>query len=101
MLQILNLNILTLDAIYHFIPYYWIIFLIVIFEGLLGGATYVNVYYALSTETTGIIREYSMSMTSVSDSIGISIAALVGLKLGPFLKLLNNDRLTLRKCGAQ
>ena len=98
MLQILNLNVLTLNAIYHFIPYYWIVFLIVIFEGLLGGATYVNVYYALSTETTGIVREYSMSMTSVSDSIGISLAALVGLKLGPFLKLLNRERIARGNC---
>lgn len=98
LLQILNLNVLTLQAIYHYIPYYWIVFLIVIFEGLLGGATYVNVYYALSTETSGIVREYSMSMTSVSDSIGISLAALVGLKLGPFLKLLNADRIASGNC---
>jgi battenin len=98
LLQILNLNVLTLQAIYHFIPYYWIVFLIVIFEGLLGGATYVNVYYALSTETTGIVREYSMSMTSVSDSIGISLAAAVGLGLGPFLKLLNRDRIAAGNC---
>jgi len=99
LLQILNLNILTLQAIYHFIPYFWIVFLIVVFEGLLGGATYVNVYYALSTETTGVVREYSMSMTSVSDSIGISLAALVGLKLGPFLKLLNRDRIASGNCS--
>ena len=98
LLQILNLNVLTLHAIYHYIPYYWIVFLVIIFEGLLGGATYVNVYYALSTETTGVVREYSMSMTSVSDSIGISLAALVGLKLGPFLKLLNRDRISAGNC---
>lgn len=96
--QILNLNVLTLQAIYQFIPYYWIVFLIVIFEGLLGGATYVNVYYALSTETSGTVREYSMSMTSVSDSIGISLAALVGLKLGPFLKTLNQARIAAGNC---
>lgn len=98
LLQILNLNVLTLQAIYHFIPYYWIVFLIVIFEGLLGGATYVNVYYALSTETSGIVREYSMSMTSVSDSIGISFAALVGLALGPFLKSYNAARIASGNC---
>lgn len=98
LLQILNLNVLTLQAIYNFIPYYWIVFLITIFEGLLGGATYVNVYYALSTETSGIVREYSMSMTSVSDSIGISLSALVGLKLGPFLKSLNVARIVSRNC---
>lgn len=88
--QILNLNLLILQALFHYMgKHYWIAFCIVIFEGFLGGATYVNVFYAISTETSGVTREFSMTATSVSDSVGIAGAALLGLWVGPLLKKIN------------
>lgn len=88
--QIINLNLLICQAAFHYMgKHYWIAFCIVIFEGLLGGATYVNVFYAITTENSGKVREFSMAMASISDSIGISLSALMGLWVGPLLKKIN------------
>jgi battenin len=40
--QILNLIILFTQVLYGYIPYIWIIFIIIYFEGLIGGASYVK-----------------------------------------------------------
>ncbi len=40
--QILNLIILLTQVLYGYIPYIWIIFIIIYFEGLIGGASYVK-----------------------------------------------------------
>jgi battenin len=42
----------TLEVIYLFVPSIWIIFAAVLWEGLLGGAAYVNTYYRMSTEVS-------------------------------------------------
>ncbi|XP_067209139.1 battenin-like [Linepithema humile] len=41
-LQFINVIILLFEAIYYYIPYIWIVFIIVLWEGLLGGGAYVN-----------------------------------------------------------
>jgi len=43
-----NLALLVLQIYYHFIGNIWIIFAIILFEGLLGGAAYVNSFYQIS-----------------------------------------------------
>ena len=44
LLQCLNLVLLTMQSLFDFIPNVWIIFLIIFWEGLLGGAVYVNTF---------------------------------------------------------
>ena len=46
----MNLAILICEAYFHFLPSVWIMFIIVLYEGLLGGACYVNAFYRISQE---------------------------------------------------
>lgn len=52
LLQFVNLALFVLQIYYHFITNIWIIFVIILFEGLLGGAAYVNSFYQISIKVT-------------------------------------------------
>ena len=41
---------LVCEAYFHFLPTVWIMFVIILYEGLLGGACYVNAFYRISKE---------------------------------------------------
>jgi battenin len=74
-LQIANLVILTLHAIFDFLPNVYIVMIIIFWEGLLGGLVYVSTFAEISDNVRHEDREFSLSATSMSDSGGISIAA--------------------------
>ncbi|KAJ6440680.1 glucan 1,3-beta-glucosidase [Purpureocillium lavendulum] len=78
-LQIGNLVLLTLHALYYFIPSVYIVFVIIFWEGLLGGAVYVNCFAEIMENVPAEEREFSLSATTVSDSAGICIAGLVSI----------------------
>ena len=78
-LQLLNFAILTAHAMYPFFPNVWFIFAIVFWEGLLGGLVYVSTYAAVQAEVPEDEREFSLGAVAVSDSIGISLAGLLGV----------------------
>lgn len=78
-LQIINLTILTLHALFNFIPNVYIVFAIMVWEGLLGGAVYVNTFAEISDTVPLEDREFSLGATSVSDSGGICIAGFLGM----------------------
>ena len=59
----------------------WIVFAIVFWEGLLGGAVYVNTFAEIMEKVPDGEREFSLGATSVSDSGGICIASFVGMAL--------------------
>ena len=48
--QMINFVLLFCEAIYLFIPSFWITFCIILYEGMLGGGVYVNGFYAISKE---------------------------------------------------
>jgi battenin len=81
LLQCLNLLILLVHAIYYFIPSVWIVFAIIFWEGLLGGAVYVNTFAEIMETVPRDEREFSLGATSVSDSAGICIASLIGMAI--------------------
>ena len=54
LLQIMTFLLLFYEAIYTFIPSFWITFFIVFGEGLLGGGTYANAFYQLSSSVSEI-----------------------------------------------
>jgi battenin len=85
LLQILNLALLILHSLYFFIPSVWIIFIVVFWEGLLGGAVYVNTFAEIMERVPEGEREFSLGATSVSDSGGICIAGVIGMALEPRL----------------
>ncbi|KAE8149343.1 protein btn1 [Aspergillus avenaceus] len=78
-LQVLNLVILTLHALFDFIPSIYLIFLIIFWEGLLGGLVYVNTFAEIGDRVAKEDREFSLGATTVSDSGGICIAGFIGM----------------------
>lgn len=80
-LQVGNLVLLTLHAILFFIPSVYIVFVIIFWEGLLGGAVYVNCFAEIMENVPVEDREFSLGATSVSDSGGICIAGFIGIMM--------------------
>lgn len=78
-LQVGNLVLLTLHALLNFIPSVFLVFLVVFWEGLLGGAVYVNAFAEIIENVPTAEREFSLSATSVADSAGICIAGFIGM----------------------
>lgn len=78
-LQGLNVIFFGFEAIYMFTPSFWIIIAMIVFEGLLGGGAYVNTFYRMSKEIPATRREFSMSVVTLSDSIGIAAAGFLAM----------------------
>ncbi|XP_062309260.1 battenin isoform X2 [Osmerus eperlanus] len=76
LLQCVNAVLLGLAVYYEFLPSGWLVFGIVLYEGLLGGAAYVNTFYFISKETGDRQREFAMAAASVGDSMGIALSAV-------------------------
>ncbi|KAK0382983.1 hypothetical protein NLU13_8899 [Sarocladium strictum] len=85
LLQLGNLVLLTLHAMLYFLPSVYVVFLIIFWEGLLGGAVYVNCFADIMEKVPAEDREFSLGATSVSDSAGICLAGIVGIVLEPRL----------------
>ncbi|KAI5920898.1 BTN1 protein [Camillea tinctor] len=79
LLQVGNLVFLTLHAMFDFIPSVYVVFLVVFWEGLLGGAVYVNTFAEIMENIPASEREFSLGATTVSDSGGICIAGFIGM----------------------
>ncbi|KAJ5618425.1 hypothetical protein N7528_007068 [Penicillium herquei] len=84
-LQVLNLVLLSLHSMFNFIPNVYIVFLVIFWEGLLGGLVYVNTFAEISDRVPEDEREFSLGATTVSDSAGICIAGFVSMTLEVFL----------------
>jgi battenin len=84
-LQIVNLILLILQSLYDWIPNVWLVLGVIFWEGLLGGAVYVNTFAEIMECIPGREREFSLGATSVSDSGGICVAGFVGMGLEVFL----------------
>ncbi|KAL4754691.1 hypothetical protein BDW72DRAFT_200649 [Aspergillus terricola var. indicus] len=78
-LQIVNLILLTLHSLFNFIPNVYLVFIVVFWEGLLGGLVYVNTFAEIGDRVPREDREFSLSATTVSDSGGICIAGFLGM----------------------
>ncbi|XP_041348415.1 battenin-like isoform X3 [Gigantopelta aegis] len=78
-LQLANLVVLLTQVYFRYIPNIWIIFAIILFEGLLGGAAYVNTFYRMSQEIPSEHREFSLGVATLGDSIGIAAAGAVAI----------------------
>ncbi|CAI2299395.1 unnamed protein product [Caenorhabditis sp. 36 PRJEB53466] len=78
-LQILNASLFTFAAIFTFLPHIFIAFCVILFEGFLGGASYVNTFRAVHREIPCENREFSMGVVSISDTIGIVFAGFLAM----------------------
>lgn len=79
LLQGINVIFFTFEAVYMFTPSIWVIFVLIFYEGLLGGGAYVNTFYRMSQEISATRREYSMSVVALSDSLGIAAAGFLAM----------------------
>ncbi|MFH4980461.1 hypothetical protein AB6A40_007170 [Gnathostoma spinigerum] len=79
--QTCNVFVFLFESLYHFIPQIWILFLLILFEGLFGGASYVNTFRHIHDASPPDIREYAMSISSLGDTIGICIAGFASIPL--------------------
>ncbi|CDK24566.1 unnamed protein product [Kuraishia capsulata CBS 1993] len=84
-LQAVNLAVCILQSIYFFIPNVYIMLVLVFYEGLLGGASYVNTFMLVSERTPLQDREFAMGAVGISDSAGIVLAASISMWLEPRL----------------
>ena len=70
-----------MHALFDFVPNVYVVFLIVFWEGLLGGLVYVNTFAEIAERVPKEDREFSLGATTVSDSGGICLAGLLGMVL--------------------
>ncbi|KAM9209073.1 battenin isoform 2-T2 [Dugong dugon] len=85
LLQCFNLGFLMADMWFSFLPSIYLIFLIILYEGLLGGAAYVNTFHNIALETSDEHREFAMATACISDTLGISLSGALALPLHDFL----------------
>nr|XP_004670295.1 battenin isoform X2 [Jaculus jaculus] len=84
-LQCLNLALLLADVYLSFLSSIYLIFLIILYEGLLGGAAYANTFHNIALETSDKHREFAMAAACISDTLGISLSGILALPLHDFL----------------
>ncbi|CAM4580083.1 battenin isoform X1 [Caretta caretta] len=74
LLQCLNMVFLLAAVYFTFLPSIYLVFALVLYEGLLGGASYVNTFHNISLESPPEEREFAMGVGCVADTLGISLA---------------------------
>lgn len=85
LLQCLNLAFLLADVCLTFLPSIYLVFIVILYEGLLGGAAYVNTFHNIALETSDKHREFAMEAACISDTLGISLSGVLALPLHDFL----------------
>lgn len=79
MLQMVNVFVFSSEAIYMVTPSIWLIFMIVFWEGLLGGSCYVNTFYRIVREVPERFRTFAMGVVGIGESFGIVGAGLLAI----------------------
>ncbi|XP_023167597.2 battenin [Drosophila hydei] len=77
--QFINVIYFLTEVIWFYTPTIWIVFVIVLWEGLLGGGAYVNTFYRMSKEIAPGRQQFAMSMVVQSDSYGIALAGFLAI----------------------
>lgn len=77
--QFLNVLIILTEVITFFTPSIWVVFVLVLWEGLLGGGAYVNTYYRMSKEIPENRRNFALGIVPVADATGIALAGLLAM----------------------
>jgi len=89
-IQFCNMSFWLVQATIHFVqgyPIIWALFAHMLFTGLMGGASYVNVFYLvlMNKEIPDKDRELATNVAALSNTFGITMAAVVILILENFL----------------
>lgn len=78
-LQGINVLLLMLHILFPYFPSIAFVMALIAYEGLLGGASYVNTFYKIRLDSDESSRSFNMSFTALADSIGILLAALLAI----------------------
>ncbi|KAL3271610.1 hypothetical protein HHI36_022085 [Cryptolaemus montrouzieri] len=78
-LQFINVVIFTTTAIYWYIWNFWILFVMGLEEGLIGGAAYVNTYVRIGREEEEEDKQFMNSFTCVGNGVGIMSAGFLAI----------------------
>jgi len=93
-LQIVNLVFLSTVGYFDYIPSIWIVFVLIFYEGLIGGAVFVNAFYRIADEVREESkREFCMASISFWYSIGILLAGVGGIFIDNWLTDVRQARL--------
>ena len=79
--QFINIGIFLSQIFFNYMPSIWIVFIIILWEGLLGGGCYVNSFNQVSIQLPKHEREMAMGITSIADGFGITIAGFSAIPL--------------------
>ena len=55
--QVANAVFFFYEAYYLFLPSYWLVVALVLWEGVLGGAAYVNTFYSVYHKVSWVLRQ--------------------------------------------
>ncbi|VDK77229.1 unnamed protein product [Onchocerca ochengi] len=80
-LQFMNVLIFFFESLYFYMPHIWVLFTLILFEGLFGGSSYVNTFIHIHNFAKPDVREFSMSISSLGDAIGIVIAGFASIPI--------------------
>uniref|UniRef100_T1JBF2 Battenin n=1 Tax=Strigamia maritima TaxID=126957 RepID=T1JBF2_STRMM len=83
-LQFANLVVFLIEVQTRFLPSIWLVFILILFEGLLGGAAYVNTYYKMRQKIPAEKLKFSMAVVPLADTLGIAIAGAIALPVHMF-----------------
>ncbi|CAG0894246.1 unnamed protein product [Cyprideis torosa] len=82
LLQLVNLVFFTAEACLLFLPSFILVLILVVYEGLLGGAAYVNTFLRIHEEVEPLSKkEFFLATTSLADAVGIGLAGMVALPI--------------------
>uniref|UniRef100_A0A0K8TFY8 Battenin n=2 Tax=Lygus hesperus TaxID=30085 RepID=A0A0K8TFY8_LYGHE len=77
--QGVNVIVFLFEAIYGYITYLPLIFILIVWEGLLGGACYVNTFRLIATTWPQEGREFAMAANSIGDSVMVTLAGVIAI----------------------
>ena len=79
-LQLINVAIALTQIFFNYFPSIWFIFVIILWEGVVAGACYVNAFNLVTVEITKQKeREFSIQFTSLANSIGVATAGAIAI----------------------
>lgn len=83
--QVLNAVLLLFAVRYQFLPSAWLVFFIIVYEGLLGGAAYVNTFYFISKEVRSTFCQLVLGIHVSLKADGLNFNPLSSSKLQLYL----------------
>lgn len=67
------------------VPTIWIVFVIVFYEGVLGGMCYANCLNRLALELSPQYKSFGLGLTVIGQSIGVVLAGFLAIPIHNFI----------------